>query len=320
VTDADWAFLEGVATNNSFYEQLFQETALDQRRIEIEYIMSRISSNLTESESAPTLFEDFFRQAETIQRTGELLDITRGQIRRLVAAVYSVRDAPETVRELIAAPAIVRDMAREVITRQIQSILDIMGTGTTRSQESYWVAQQILSRQKTGIILGRSAVLRFSEREPQFEEKDWSAGYPGIYLKKSLMRAEKVRKSLLPPATSLPSPVKIVDTGAMPEPNPAHHTEQRNTEDANDEFPESELWEVGASELGKQAVQTFRRDLSRLLEERPGEWVAYHGTQRIGIAKTDQELYRKCATLGIPDADYIVRSIEPEPPDVIYLD
>jgi hypothetical protein len=72
--------------------------------------------------------------------------------------------------------------------------------------------------------------------------------------------------------------------------------------------------------LGKQAVLAFRRDLSRLLEERPGEWVAYHGGRQVGIARTDLELYRECARLGIPDDEYIVRPIEPEPPDVVDVD
>jgi hypothetical protein len=69
--------------------------------------------------------------------------------------------------------------------------------------------------------------------------------------------------------------------------------------------------------LGWLAVLTFRRDLPRLLKERPDEWVAYHGDQLVGIAKTDLELYKKCARLGIPDDEYIVRPIELEPPDEV---
>ena len=36
--------------------------------------------------------------------------------------------------------------------------------------------------------------------------------------------------------------------------------------------------------LGELAEDAFRRDLPLLLKERPGEWVAYHGDRRVGIA------------------------------------
>jgi len=61
-------------------------------------------------------------------------------------------------------------------------------------------------------------------------------------------------------------------------------------------------------------VQTFRRDLPALLKEKPRYWVAYHGDRRVGIAKTDLELYQLCARLGIPQGERIVRPIELEPP------
>jgi hypothetical protein len=69
--------------------------------------------------------------------------------------------------------------------------------------------------------------------------------------------------------------------------------------------------------LGELAVQAFRRDLPQLLRERPGAWVAYHGDRRVGLAKTDLELYKLCARLGIPQDEYIVRPVELEPPDVV---
>jgi hypothetical protein len=69
--------------------------------------------------------------------------------------------------------------------------------------------------------------------------------------------------------------------------------------------------------LGEQALQAFRRDLPNLMKEHPGRWVAYHGDRRVGIAKTDLELYQLCDRQGIPDDDYIVRPVEPEPPDEV---
>src|SRR4051794_27765725 len=51
------------------------------------------------------------------------------------------------------------------------------------------------------------------------------------------------------------------------------------------------IFHPDATELGKQAVLAFRRDLPALLKERPGQWVAYHGPNRVGFASTDDELY-----------------------------
>jgi hypothetical protein len=64
---------------------------------------------------------------------------------------------------------------------------------------------------------------------------------------------------------------------------------------------------------------TFRKNLPRLLAERPGQWVAYHGDLLVGFARTDNELYRRCRAMGIPDEEYIVRPIEDNPPDFIFL-
>jgi hypothetical protein len=75
-----------------------------------------------------------------------------------------------------------------------------------------------------------------------------------------------------------------------------------------------------ATDLGKRAVLAFRRDLPQLLKEKPGQWVAYHGDQRVGFARTAIELYKECARLGLPDDDFIVHPIEPLPPSVVSLD
>jgi hypothetical protein len=73
--------------------------------------------------------------------------------------------------------------------------------------------------------------------------------------------------------------------------------------------------------LGPLALATFRRDLPRLLEQRPGQWVAYHGDQLVGFAKTDLELIQECIRRGYRGRDYVVAPIEPEHhPAVIELD
>ncbi len=73
--------------------------------------------------------------------------------------------------------------------------------------------------------------------------------------------------------------------------------------------------------LGEQAEATFRKLLPQLLLEKPGQWVAFHGTRLIGFARTDLELYRECRKQNIPAADCVVRPIEADPPDfLLFLD
>jgi hypothetical protein len=118
---------------------------------------------------------------------------------------------------------------------------------------------------------------------------------------------------------------------SMPDVNPVHSKRDGHKgEDApglphpaaevvTDDFGEV-LFHPQASELGKRAVLAFRRELPRLLREKPNWWVAYSGDERVGIAKDPTELDRECLRRGIAEADYIVRPIEPLPPDVVFLD
>jgi hypothetical protein len=48
-----------------------------------------------------------------------------------------------------------------------------------------------------------------------------------------------------------------------------------------------------------------------------GQWVAYHGDQLVGFAKTARELYQECERRGYRGRDYIVYCIEPELPEII---
>jgi hypothetical protein len=67
-----------------------------------------------------------------------------------------------------------------------------------------------------------------------------------------------------------------------------------------------------------EAQLAFRRDLPQLLHERPGQWVAYHGGQRIGFGRSGRELYEECHRRGLDENEYVVVCIEPEA-DVIEL-
>jgi hypothetical protein len=67
----------------------------------------------------------------------------------------------------------------------------------------------------------------------------------------------------------------------------------------------------------RQAHEAFCRDLGQLVEERPGEWVAYRGTSRIGFASSKTSLIQHCLSLGLKRGEFLVRSIELAPGDTL---
>jgi len=69
--------------------------------------------------------------------------------------------------------------------------------------------------------------------------------------------------------------------------------------------------------LIQQAHEAFRRDLHQLLEEHEGQWVAYQGAERIGVAATKTELHQECLCKGLKRGEFLVRSIEPEPGELV---
>jgi hypothetical protein len=66
-----------------------------------------------------------------------------------------------------------------------------------------------------------------------------------------------------------------------------------------------------------EAQEAFRRDLPQLLKERPGQWVAYSGEQRIGFGATQLGLYQECLRRGFKEDEFLVRSIEPEVYEIV---
>jgi hypothetical protein len=65
------------------------------------------------------------------------------------------------------------------------------------------------------------------------------------------------------------------------------------------------------SQLILEADAAYHRDLPQLLLERPGQWVAYHGAERIGFAPTKQEMYQVCRNRRLDLAETLVECIEP---------
>lgn len=73
-----------------------------------------------------------------------------------------------------------------------------------------------------------------------------------------------------------------------------------------------ELPPVVIPPLIQLAQETFANDLPQLLRDRPGQWVAYRGAERVGFANDDWELYQQCARHGYTLDEIVVRVIEPQ--------
>jgi len=63
-----------------------------------------------------------------------------------------------------------------------------------------------------------------------------------------------------------------------------------------------------------QSQKAFWRDLPELLKSRRnrGKWVAYHGDEQLGIARTSTELYQRCLGRGLLRGQFYVGKIEEE--------
>jgi hypothetical protein len=63
--------------------------------------------------------------------------------------------------------------------------------------------------------------------------------------------------------------------------------------------------------LIEQAWATFQSELPLLIEDHLNEWVAYHGTRKVGFGKTRAELWQACLRQGIPEGEFWVWNIAP---------
>src|SRR5260370_2519691 len=65
------------------------------------------------------------------------------------------------------------------------------------------------------------------------------------------------------------------------------------------------------------AVPFFRQELPQLLKDYPGQWAAYQGNRRLGIARTKTKLYREGIRQGLTPGEFEIFCIEPEMPDPV---
>jgi hypothetical protein len=66
------------------------------------------------------------------------------------------------------------------------------------------------------------------------------------------------------------------------------------------------------AELQKVAFEAFSRDLPALLRDHKGQWVAYHGAERLGISDDDLALYELGEQRGLSPLSMLVTGIYPE--------
>jgi hypothetical protein len=65
------------------------------------------------------------------------------------------------------------------------------------------------------------------------------------------------------------------------------------------------------TDLKQQALETFLRDLPELIKERPGQFVAYRGEERLGFSKEQYLMYQDCMSRGYDLEEVVVFCIEP---------
>ena len=58
-----------------------------------------------------------------------------------------------------------------------------------------------------------------------------------------------------------------------------------------------------------EAQQTYLQGLPALLKERPGQWVAYHGTTRLALGDTKDGVWEECLRQGYQE--FLLRRIRP---------
>jgi hypothetical protein len=69
-------------------------------------------------------------------------------------------------------------------------------------------------------------------------------------------------------------------------------------------------------QLKQDSLQSFLRDLPSLYAERPGQWVAYRGNQRLGFANHKHVLYQQCFDQGLRTNEFVIFCIEPQETEI----
>lgn len=73
------------------------------------------------------------------------------------------------------------------------------------------------------------------------------------------------------------------------------------------------------AEMIQRSTRAFERDLPDLLKSHYRQWVAYHGEQCLGFARTETQLYQRCLRQNLREDEFVVRSVEPLMADDDYV-
>ena len=100
---------------------------------------------------------------------------------------------------------------------------------------------------------------------------------------------------------------------------PPSDTPQRGSAQAAEKIPcEKQTATSGLLPI-PQMIQVsqaaFRRDLPALMKTHYGYWVAYHGEERLGFARSKSKLVQECLRRGLKEDEFVVRGVAPEMPE-----
>lgn len=86
-------------------------------------------------------------------------------------------------------------------------------------------------------------------------------------------------------------------------------------ERVRDVLEPSSILDLPVPEGIRRSQEAFFRDLPRLLQDRRfrGRFVAYHGDERVTIARSEPEVIRECLRRGLRPDQYDVFVIRPQP-------
>lgn len=80
------------------------------------------------------------------------------------------------------------------------------------------------------------------------------------------------------------------------------------TTNAPVESPPGTVWN---EPLIGRAWEAFQREAPLLIPEHAGEWVAYHGDNRVAFAGTRAGAWKACLDRGLPEGEFWVFNVQP---------
>jgi hypothetical protein len=86
--------------------------------------------------------------------------------------------------------------------------------------------------------------------------------------------------------------------------------DRRDSTDAQRAAQIGALLESAPLPMIEKSIEAFRRNLPEMLKTRRGEWVAFHGEELVGFARTQTELVQECFRRGLTLDDFVVCTVD----------